>query len=88
MDGRDAEAAVLALIGQLDDAGDRDIDALVIEQRDLQQQRNTVQAQIKKAKRVRKRVLEKTKVLSDSDLVRELAARSKARAKAKAKAAH
>ena len=59
LDGRDAEAAVVALIGQLDDAGDRDIDALVIEQRDLQQQRNTVQAQIKKAKRVRKRVLEK-----------------------------
>ena len=61
LDDRDAEAAVLALIGQLDDAGDRDIDALVIEQRDLQQQRNTVQAQIKKAKRVRKRVLEKRK---------------------------
>ena len=42
--------------------------------------------EMKKEKRKRKRIVEKTKLLTDGELVRELAARAKARAKAKAAA--
>jgi hypothetical protein len=82
----DAEAAVLALVGRVDGPERDPMAELAERQRALLQERRAVQKEMNKEKRKRKRIVEKTKLLTDGELVRELAARAKARAKAKAAA--
>ena len=84
----DAEAAVLALIGTLEGPEADPVAELAARHRALLQERKAVQKEMKKEKRKRKVIIQKTKALTDGELVRELAARAKSRAKAKAKAAN
>ena len=84
---RDAEAAILALAGRVDDSGPpSEIERLLAERKALQEQKATVKKQLKAERRRKKKILEKTRTLSDSELMAEFVARAKARAKAKAHA--
>jgi len=84
---RDAEAAILALAGRVDNSGPpSEIERLLAERKALQEQKATVKKQLKAERRRKKKILEKTRTLSDGELMAEFVARAKARAKAKAHA--
>ena len=80
------QAAVLALLGGVGDAlGDRVAD-LADQRRQLASQRKRVTAELRLEERKRKRLVAKSRALSNEDLMAIMAGRAQAQAKAKAKA--
>lgn len=81
-----AAAAVAAMIGNLCDPGAQRVADLEAQRRALVYERKQVQKELKNEQRKRRRILEKAKTLSDSELCQVMAARAKAKAVAQAKA--
>lgn len=81
MDAAAAAAAIGHLIGQLDGGPDV-IKNLADRKKALEAEKKQVQKEVQKERRKRKQVLEKTKCLTDDDLVAELAKRARGRAAA------